>query len=262
MPHPPVDRPAGHPARRASGGSGTPTIKPAAHPAAQPAGRRLPLRQVGSVALVMLLRRSIGRLGRLGTAAIAGAVLIALATWWAYLLAALFAGAAQAQTLGAGAPLAPTSAAAAPGRPSPGAGRAERSVRPPPRWLADPTRPPAGLATTGLPPDLPGAPGAPALAPRAGRAASLPAATAASAAAVPPLPRLQALRVASGGVSSALIDGQLLQQGELHQGWRVQQIDADGVLLQPLRPAPNTPSTALRLSLLPPLATPLAPTRP
>jgi hypothetical protein len=209
----------------------------------------------GRTALVMLVRKLARAATRLGTAALAGAAIVALAIWWATVLAALFSTQAHAQDAG--------QLRRQPQQPAAGLVRPVRQPNPVP---ADPTRPPPGLAWP-APPELPGGP-------RASRAPGPASAQPASAA--PPrlaeaaAPRLQALHLPRGGAAaSAIVDGQLLQEGDRLPGWLVQRIDADGVLLQPQRSsgagtsnAAIMPQPALRLSLLPPLAAASAPPRP
>lgn len=85
-----------------------------------------------------------------------------------------------------------------------------------PQSWADPTRP-AGLAAADS--------GAPAgTAPRPARAAS--------AAATPAAPKLQSVQVGANGQASALVDGRLLQPGDVLGAARIVAIDAEGLTLR------------------------------
>lgn len=106
---------------------------------------------------------------------------------------------------------------------------------PPAALLADPTRPPAALATVASPR---------AALPAAGQAAA-PGTSAPRADTVPPPPplRLQSLRLQAGGRASALIDGREVKVGDTVGERVVLAIDADGVLLR----SGNGPERRLRL---------------
>jgi hypothetical protein len=222
---------------------------------------RLVLRGVLRVA-----RPGAGLLARAATSlctpALAGALIVGLATWLGAGLASLISTPAHAQA---------------------------RMAAPARTVLADPTRPPPAAAALLLaPPALPGA--APAGGPP--HPAANPAATLPASLPPPAPPQLQGLRLAHDGTpASALIDAQLLQTGERLRDWTILAIRADGVLLGRPAPAqrrttptgpgpaahgatatafspsaasasaPASPSHTLWLALLPPLAAP-APTRP
>lgn len=108
--------------------------------------------------------------------------------------------------------------------------------------LADPTRPPANLASPG--PAANAGPASPARSPAdaaaqtaARQAAAAAAAAAATAAATPPLPPLsgvvlQSVQSPARGPALALINGQLVKIGDPVAGRLIVGIDAQGVLLQ------------------------------
>ncbi|MDH4392956.1 MAG: hypothetical protein QE285_16235 [Aquabacterium sp.] len=95
--------------------------------------------------------------------------------------------------------------------------------------LADPTRPPAALTA-------PGGPAAAALPHRANLDTARAIAAAARAATPPPppaaLPRLQSVQLPAQGKALALVEGRLVQVGDLLDGRAVLAIDSQGLLLQ------------------------------
>ena len=103
--------------------------------------------------------------------------------------------------------------------------------------LADPTRPPANLASPGLSANAGPASPARAQADAAAQTAARQAAAAAAAAATPPLPPLaglvlQSVQSPARGPAVALINGQLVKIGDPVAGRLVLGIDAQGVVLQ------------------------------
>jgi hypothetical protein len=156
------------------------------------------------------------------TSALAGAAVVALATW-----------AATGLALALAAP-APARAAASAG---------------PRNLLPDPTRPPQSASPSGSSNTTTST----ATSPR-GNAPALRSAPPAPPAAA----RLQALHLPHGGQASALIEGQVLLVGERFHEWTVQTIRADGVLLSrtPLPTPLPKPSARPGTPGQPPLASP------
>lgn len=96
--------------------------------------------------------------------------------------------------------------------------------------LSDPTRPPAGMVGS-PPPAQGGASHASAARPQAAAAANAPA-SAAAPVEPPDLPQVQLIRVPQGGAASALVDGRLVQVGDVLDAAVVVAIDANGLLLR------------------------------
>lgn len=96
--------------------------------------------------------------------------------------------------------------------------------------LSDPTRPPAGMMGS-PPPSHGGAGQASAVRPLAAAPANAPALVAAVVE-PPELPTVQLIRVPQAGAASALVDGRLVQVGDLLDAAVVVAIDANGLLLR------------------------------